>query len=139
MTRQKWCIVQLDWDYYGTRAGSSDFMSMYSGNKQNILGGEFDVRKNFWSDAGVDKIPGMTRHELYNVQGGNVTIYQVPTDIHAKLSHNGGTSVVQGIWEKLGSGPLFMEERQVVRRLFASDTLSSIFSNGANQFYQWAH
>ena len=44
MTRQKWCIVQLDWDYYGTRAGSSDFMSMYSGNKQNILGGEFDVR-----------------------------------------------------------------------------------------------
>ena len=131
--------VDFDWDYYGSRAGSSDFMSMYSGNKQNILGGEFDVRKNFWSDAGVDKIPGMTRHELYNVQGGNVTIYQVPTDIHAKLSHNGGTFVVQGIWEKLGTGTLFMEERQVVRRLFASDTLSSIFSNGANQFYQWAH
>lgn len=138
-TRRYGNSVDFDWDYYGSKAGTSDFMSMYSNNKNNILGGEFDLRTNFWGDAEVDKIPGMTRHELYNVEGGYVSIYQVPTEIHQKLSHNGGTSVVQGIWEKLGSGTLFMEQRQTIRRIVGLDSLDSILTNSANQFYQWDH
>lgn len=77
-------------------------------------------------------MPGMTRHELYNVQGGKVSIYQVPKDAHRMLTHNGGVSVIEDIWQKLGSGTLFVEERQVIRRLLFSEEVSSLVSAGAN-------
>lgn len=131
--------VDFDWDYYGKPAGECDFMSLYSNNNNvaNLDGS--GLRDAIWKDAGVVKTSGITRHEIYNLSDGIVQIYEVPYALHSKMPHNGGISVVSGIYKDLTAGTLFMGERQALRRIIGGEAISEGLNKLGELYYNWAH
>lgn len=129
--------VDYDWSYYaqtdknplGNPVGKANISEIYGKNSveikgKNELGGidGDDVRKIIWREAkGTDgnkivAVKGMTKHEAFNVRNGEVSIYQIPTDIHNKLKHNGGVSYTRGIWKATMDNSLFRRENQQIWR-----------------------
>lgn len=139
--------IDYDWtEYGGYLAGETDFMSLYSNDKAVALFDNDQCRyalqsksQALQSQSHVPKVSGYSRHEIYNVEKGVVQIYQVPTAIHDLLKHNGGTSVVLGIYKDLAANTLFMSEREALRRVISGDALGEGLAELGKQIYSWTH
>lgn len=116
--------IDFDYDHYNfQKVGEADFMDIYRGNNSkmfdqngSLILKEGQKRDLLWNNAGLGKTNNMTHHELYQIHGGKVEIYDLPTIFHGSIGHNGGTKSITEIWKQLGTGTLFMSERNTVRR-----------------------
>ena len=92
--------------------------ALQGGARTSSNGNLIDVKKD-----------GFTIHESFYINKGQVTLYQVPTGIHSRLRHTGGTSKVTQIWSDMAGRKLFSNERS---QLFRSgvDAVIDLFGQG---------
>ena len=74
--------------------------------------------RRIWKESGIKKelFYGKTRHELYEIIDGKVSIYAVHTKIHDVAMHNGGVSHTSNIIESFNTNHFAINEGMSVFR-----------------------